>query len=141
MTITQRLWVRPHSGERFFFMEKHKANKRNGHPMVSDHCRPRPRVTPEECYRCKLIFSFLRSGTKAKAWSWVTPLNMQCLNKFEKWGTECLNTRFPLTTLLCVIQRVAVIQKFYTMILNGLWLLQQIQCNKSKNNPRNITLK
>ena len=36
-----------------------------------------------------------------KARHWIPLLNMQCLKKSSgKWGTECLNTRFPLLTLL-----------------------------------------
>ena len=35
-------------------MEKDKANERTGHLMVSDHRRPRLRVTPEELQvRCR----------------------------------------------------------------------------------------
>ena len=33
----------------------------------------------------------------------------------RKWGTECLNTRFPLPTLLCAGYRVKLIKK--TIIL------------------------
>ena len=33
---------------KFFFMERDKANESTGHLMVSDHCHPQPRVTPEE---------------------------------------------------------------------------------------------
>ena len=39
---------------------------------------------------------------KQKARRSFPPLNTQCLEKIsEKWGTECLKTRFPLPTLLC----------------------------------------
>ena len=53
-----------------------------------------------------LIFYILCSGIKAKDWYWVQPLNTQSLEKFGwKWGTEGLNTRFHLPTLLYVRYR------------------------------------
>ena len=46
---------------------------------------------------------------RGKARRWVLPLNTQCLQFGRKWGTECLNTRFPLLTLLCAGYSVKLI--------------------------------
>ena len=65
------------------------------------------------CYDYLLLFLFLRSGTKAKAPFRDPSLKTQCLEKFgEKWGTECLNTRFPLPTLLSAGCNVNLIYYF-----------------------------
>ena len=50
-------------------------------------------------YLLKFIFSFFRSGVEAKA------------------GTECLNTRFPLPTLLCARYSVKLI--IFRYIIQG----------------------
>ena len=45
----------------------------------------------------------INTRTKTKALRSVPQLNTQCLEKYAgKWETECLNTRFPLSTLLHV---------------------------------------
>ena len=47
---------------------------------------------------------------------------MQCLHKFgRKWGTECLNTRFPLPTLLCAGYSVKlnILYFKYYSVFNG----------------------
>ena len=50
--------------------------------------------SPLEKMNYFLIFSFLRSGTKAKVRRGVPPLNTKCLEKFgAKWGTECESER------------------------------------------------
>ena len=55
-----------------------------------------PQSDRNELLFINILFS--RSGMKA-----VLPLNTQCFEKFDgKLETECLSTRFPLTTLLGV---------------------------------------
>ena len=67
--------------------------------------------SPLEGMNCYFwIFSLLRSGTKAKARRWIPPLNAQCL---EKFGSACLNTRFPLPTQLCAEYSVKLIFFIY----------------------------
>ena len=50
-------------------------------------------------YLFTFTFSFLCSGVEANA----------VLSSTRRWGTECLNTRFPLPTLLCARYSVKLI--------------------------------
>ena len=57
-------------------------------------------------YLLKFVFPLLRSGVEARR---GVKFCHSMLSEFgKKWGTECLDTRFPLPTLLCAgIQREA----------------------------------
>ena len=62
-----------------------------------------------------------------------------------KWGTECLNTRFPLRTLLCARYRVKLINLFYFMlpkheILLRLVIIRNTHCSELSDSLIYITL-
>ena len=63
------------------------------------NCKPIGRGFDPQWRKCniylKCIFPFLRSGVKARDGEFVSP------ELDGKWGTECLNIKFPLPTLLC----------------------------------------
>ena len=62
-------------------------------------------------YLLKFIFKFLRSGVEVKRG--VEFCHLTRTPEFgRKWGTECLNTRFPLPTLLCAGHSVKLIYLF-----------------------------
>ena len=46
-------------------------------------------------------------------WRWVATLTTMLRKIGEKQGTECLNTRFPLSTLLYAEYSVKLIKKVY----------------------------
>ena len=52
-------------------------------------------------YLLKFIFPFLRSGVEAKRSVEFCHSTRNASRIRQKWGTECLNTRFPLPILLC----------------------------------------
>ena len=52
-------------------------------------------------YLLKFIFSFLRLVSRQSATFISTTQNSMPPEFDRKWGTKCLNTRFPLPTLLC----------------------------------------
>ena len=64
---------------------------------------------------CLLILLYFRPGAKEQTRRWVPLLNTQSLEKLgRKWGTKCLNTRFPLSTsAISRIQREADLFIFY----------------------------
>ena len=72
-------------------------------------------------YLLKFIFPFLRSGVETKRG--VLPRNTQCLQNPAERG-ECLNTKFPLPTLLCAGYNVKLIY-FWCIVLN--WCTQYRQ--------------
>ena len=51
-------------------------------------------------YLFKFIFSFLRSDVEAKRGVAFRHSTRNASRIRQKWGTDCLNTRFPLPTLL-----------------------------------------
>ena len=61
-------------------------------------------------YLLKFIFPFLRSGVEDKRRvEYCDSTHAMPPESGRKWGTECLNTRFPLPTLQCVGYSVKVI--------------------------------
>ena len=59
------------------------------------------------------IFSFVSSGVEAKRSAEFRYSTRNASRIDGKWRTECLNTRFPLPTLLCVGYSVKLIYLFY----------------------------
>ena len=64
-------------------------------------------------YLLKFIFPFLRSGVEAKRVLLSSAQHAMSPEFGRNWGTECLNTRFPLPTLLCAGYSVKMIHFFY----------------------------
>ena len=63
-------------------------------------------------YLFTFIFSFLRSGIERKALSSSTQHEMPP-EIGGMWGTECLNTRFPLPILQCAVYIVKLLYDLY----------------------------
>ena len=60
------------------------------------------RTPPEEIkYLFTFIFSFIRSGVATKAGLNSATQHAMPPELGGKWGMKCLNTKFPLSTLLC----------------------------------------
>ena len=60
-------------------------------------------------YLLKFIFPFLRSGVEDKLGVEFCHSTRNASRFGRKWGTECLNTRFPLPTLQCAGYSVKLI--------------------------------
>ena len=52
-----------------------------------------------------------------------------------KWGTECLNTRFPLPTLLFAGYSVKLKKNFYKMTKSSTHVLELVRCCSSQTEP------
>ena len=63
-------------------------------------------------YLLKFIFPFLRSGVEAKPALSSATQHAMPPESGKKWGTECLNIRFPLPTLLCEGYSVKLKKKY-----------------------------
>ena len=73
-------------------------------------------------YAFKFVFPFLRSGAAARralpqsaAMSSVTQYAIP-LEFGGEWRTECLNTRFPLTILLCAGYSMKFLYMYYVIL-------------------------
>ena len=81
-------------------------------------------------YLFTFIFSFLRSGVEAKRGVefHLSTVNTQYLylGLGGKWETECLNTRFPLPTLLCAGYSMKLIYLIFYLNINRNLLLSNL---------------